>query len=49
MARPDAEVVGMLGSGGMAETHMRSFMAVRNIRKLQIYSPTRANREAFGA
>jgi len=48
MARPDAEVVGMLGSGGMAETHMKSFTSVRNIRKLQIYSPTKANREEFG-
>lgn len=48
MARKDAEVVGMLGSGGMAETHMASFTAVRRIRKLQIFSPNRANREAFG-
>src|SRR5665811_2154072 len=48
MARKDAEVVGMLGSGGMARTHMQAFMAVRNIKKLQVYSPTKANREAFG-
>jgi ornithine cyclodeaminase/alanine dehydrogenase-like protein (mu-crystallin family) len=48
MSRPDSKVIGMLGSGGMAETHMKSFTAVRDIRKLQIYSPTRANREAFG-
>lgn len=49
MARADAEVVGMLGSGGMAETHMKAFMLARNIRKLQVYSPTRANREGFAA
>ncbi len=49
MARPDAKVVGMLGSGGMARDHMASFMAVRNIEKLQVYSPTKVNREAFGA
>jgi alanine dehydrogenase len=48
MARQDAKVVGMLGSGGMARDHMASFMAVRNIEKLQVYSPTKANREAFG-
>lgn len=48
MARKDAEVVGMLGSGGMARTHMDAFMAVRDIKKLQIYSPTKANRVAFG-
>jgi alanine dehydrogenase len=48
LARKDAEVVGMLGSGGMARSHMQAFMAVRHIRKLKVYSPTRANREAFG-
>jgi len=48
MARKDAKVVGMLGSGGMAREHMAAFMAVRNIEKLQVYSPTKANREAFG-
>src|SRR5258708_1082619 len=48
MASPDAEVVGMLGSGGMARTHMQAFTQVRTIKKLQVYSPTRENREAFG-
>jgi alanine dehydrogenase len=48
MAKEDAEVVGMLGSGGMARTHMQAFTRVRTIKKLQVYSPTKANREAFG-
>jgi ornithine cyclodeaminase/alanine dehydrogenase-like protein (mu-crystallin family) len=48
MANEDAEVVGMLGSGGMARTHMQAFAAVRRIRKLQVFSPTRDNRERFG-
>ena len=49
MAREDAEVVGMLGSGGMARTHMAAFMHVRpKLKKLQVFSPTKANREAFG-
>src|SRR4029077_6653488 len=48
MANEDAEVVGMLGSGGMARTHMQAFTRVRTIKKLQVYSPTKANREAFG-
>jgi len=48
MANPDAEVVGMLGSGGMARTHMQAFTRVRTIKKLQVFSPTKANREAFG-
>jgi alanine dehydrogenase len=49
MAKQDAEVVGMLGSGGMARSHMECFMAVRKIKRLQVFSPTRANRERFAA
>jgi alanine dehydrogenase len=48
LAKPDAAVVGMLGSGGMARTHMRAFTLVRDIKKLQVFSPTRAHRERFG-
>jgi ornithine cyclodeaminase/alanine dehydrogenase-like protein (mu-crystallin family) len=47
MANEDAEVVGMLGSGGMAHAHMQAFMAVRNIKKLQVFSPTKENRQTF--
>ena len=47
LARKDAEVVGMLGSGGMARSHVEAFLCVRGIRKLQVFSPTRAHREAF--
>lgn len=50
MAREDAEVIGMLGSGGMARTHMAAFMAVRhNLKRLQGFSPTKANRERFAS
>ncbi len=48
LANQDAEVVGMLGSGGMARTHMRAFTQVRNIKKLKVFSPTREHREEFG-
>jgi alanine dehydrogenase len=48
LAKQDAEVVGVLGSGGMARTHMRAFTLVRNIKKLQVFSPTREHREQFG-
>ena len=48
LANKDAEVVGMLGAGGMARTHMEAFTRVRNIEKLQVFSPTRENRERFG-
>jgi len=48
LANEDAEVIGMLGSGGMARSHMQAFTAVRTIKKLQVFSPTKENREAFG-
>jgi ornithine cyclodeaminase/alanine dehydrogenase-like protein (mu-crystallin family) len=37
----------MLGSGGMARSNLEAFLCVRKIRKVQVFSPTRANREAF--
>lgn len=50
LAKANAEVVGMLGSGGMARSHMDAFMHVRpNLKRLQVYSPTKANREKFAA
>ena len=47
MAREDAEVVGMIGSGGMARSHVESFLLARKIKKIQVYSPTKENREAY--
>lgn len=44
MAREDAEVVGMIGSGGMARSHAESFKLARKIKKIQVYSPTKAHR-----
>ncbi|HEY2530425.1 MAG TPA: hypothetical protein VGJ20_21240 [Xanthobacteraceae bacterium] len=48
LANEDAAIVGMLGTGGMARTHMRAFTLVRNIKRLQVYSPTPENRDKFG-
>jgi alanine dehydrogenase len=48
LANADAAVVGMLGSGGMARAHMRAFTLVRNIKRLQVFSPTPDNRDKFG-
>ena len=49
LAKKNAEVIGMLGSGGMSQTHMEAFMHVRpGLKRLQVYSPTKANRERFG-
>jgi ornithine cyclodeaminase/alanine dehydrogenase-like protein (mu-crystallin family) len=48
LSNEDAEVVAILGTGGMARAHMRAFTLVRNIKRLQVYSPTPENRERFG-
>ena len=47
MAREDAEVVGMIGSGGMARSHVESFLLAREIKRIQVYSPTRTHREEY--
>ena len=48
-AREDARVLGVLGSGGMARSHLESLLTVRPLERVQVYSPTRANREAYAA
>jgi ornithine cyclodeaminase/alanine dehydrogenase-like protein (mu-crystallin family) len=48
-ARPDAEVLGLLGSGGMARSHVEALLTVRELHRVQVYSPTRAHREQFAA
>ena len=47
LARADAHVVGMLGSGGMARTYLEAFKCVRDIKLCKVFSPTAGNREAF--
>ena len=47
LARQDASTVGMIGSGGMARTHAMAFCTVRRIKCIQVYSPTRNNRENY--
>ena len=47
MSREGSEVVGMIGSGGMARTHLDAFLCVRDIKKVQVFSPTQVNREHF--
>jgi ornithine cyclodeaminase/alanine dehydrogenase-like protein (mu-crystallin family) len=47
MARRDASVLGIFGSGWQAGAHVPAFCKVRNIEKVQIYSPTKSNREGF--
>lgn len=47
LAKKNASKVGMLGSGGMARAYLEAFCVVRPIRSCKVYSPTKANREAY--
>ena len=47
LAREDSEVVGLLGSGGQAETAAWALAAVRPIKCIQVYSPSKEHRETF--
>lgn len=46
-ANEHAPVLGMIGSGGMARSHVEAVLAVRDLKRVQVYSPTKANRERF--
>ncbi|MBI3078191.1 MAG: ornithine cyclodeaminase family protein [Deltaproteobacteria bacterium] len=47
LARQDSQVLGLLGSGGMARTYALAIREVRPIRRIQVFSPTKANRERY--
>jgi alanine dehydrogenase len=47
LARDDAATLAMMGSGGMAETYLEAIAAVRPLRLVKVYSPTREHREAY--
>lgn len=47
MARQDAAVMAIFGSGWQAGAHVPAFCAVRKLKKINAYSPTQANREKF--
>jgi ornithine cyclodeaminase/alanine dehydrogenase-like protein (mu-crystallin family) len=47
LAREDASVVGIFGSGGMARSYLEAFHEVRKLKKVKVYSPTKSNREAY--
>ena len=46
-ARPDAEVLGLLGTGNQAFPNCRAICAVRPIRQVRVFSPNAEHREAF--
>jgi alanine dehydrogenase len=47
LARSDASVVGILGSGGMARSYLVAFHEVRKLNKVKVYSPTKEHRETY--
>src|SRR5690242_17939509 len=49
LARADASRVGLIGSGWQAGAQAMAVCEARNIQKIKVYSPTRANREKFAA
>jgi alanine dehydrogenase len=49
LARPDARSVAMIGSGPQARGQLRAIAAVRDIDRVNIFSPTKDHREEFAA
>jgi len=47
MSKPEAETLGVVGSGRQARTQVEAICAVRPIKSIKVYSPTQANREKF--
>ena len=47
LAREDADTLAIFGSGWQAGSHVPAMCAVRNIKRVNVFSPTKANREAF--
>ena len=47
LARKDAKVMALLGSGEQAKTQVTAHACVRNLKKVKVFSPTKANREKF--
>ena len=47
MARPDADEVGLFGSGKQARTQAEAVCKVRKVRRIQVYSPNDEHRRHF--
>ncbi|WP_135819620.1 ornithine cyclodeaminase family protein [Halostella litorea] len=49
LARPDASHVALIGSGAQARGQLRATVTVRDVETVDVYSPTKENRESFAA
>ncbi len=47
LARPDARVLAILGSGVQARSHLKILPLVRNFEEIRVWSPTREHLETF--
>ena len=47
LARPDAHVVGLFGSGWQAEAHLEAICLLRKVSEVKVYSPTQEHRRRF--
>ena len=47
LARQDSEVMGVIGSGGMARSFVPAFCTVRDVNKVKVYSKNRHNVEQY--
>jgi len=47
LARKDAEIMGLIGSGEQATTQLTAALAVRPLKQVKVYSPRREHRERF--
>jgi len=47
LAREDASTLALFGSGWQAGSQLPAMCAVRNLKTVKVYSPTKSNREAF--
>ncbi|MFB6142026.1 MAG: ornithine cyclodeaminase family protein [Halorientalis sp.] len=49
LARPDATSLALIGSGAQARGQLRATATVRDLDRVDVYSPTKESREAFAA
>jgi len=47
LAREDSEIVGIVGSGGMARSYLQGLCEVRKIKRAKVFSPSKENRERY--
>lgn len=47
MSNPEAQVLGVVGSGRQARTQVDAVCGIRRITEVRVYSPTKENRERF--